>query len=377
MTNNDSLYIKIKTEIEQGIQSGKYPPDFLLPTENEMARKYDVSRITVSKAMSELKKAGVVIRYPGRGTYISKNAADILCGMHEGGNAHVRKMESKIALHKIMLIIPSVADRFCLSIIAGIQRALPPDKYQLHVIASNSAAGEAFAIAQSMEADARGIILFPMDQEYYSDEVLNMKVNKFPFVLIDRPFPGVDTNYALSDNYLGGQLAAAHLLEFNHRHIAFLTQSNQSTYTVENRLKGCRSEIDKYQDRTLTCIESLDISKPHGYYADMFTDLITNKGITAFITSESQMAVYLYCLLKTMGIRVPQDVSHVTFDDPVSDIQDFMFFTHVDQHGDMIGHTAGSIIRSLLVNAAGEETTRKEVILPSLVVSKSTGRLEL
>jgi GntR family transcriptional regulator, arabinose operon transcriptional repressor len=374
MSNNDALYVKIKNDIEQGIQTGKYPADFQLPTENEIARRYDVSRITVSKAMSELKEAGIVIRYPGRGTYISKNAADILSSLNEAGN-HVRKMEPRITLHKIVLIIPSVADRFCLSIISGIQKALTADKYQLHVIASNSADGEAFAIAQSIDADAKGIILFPMDQEYYSDEVLNMKINKFPFVLIDRPFPGVDTNYAISDNFLGGQIAAAHLLELNHRNIAFLTQSNQSTYTVENRLSGCKSEIGKYQDRSLTVIESLDISKPHDYYVNEFNDLIFKKGITAFITSESQMAIYLYCLLKTMGIRVPNDVSHVTFDDPISNIQDFMFFTHVDQHGDMIGYTAGSIIRNMLTNANGEETTRKEIIVPSLVVSKSTGRL--
>jgi GntR family transcriptional regulator of arabinose operon len=50
------------------------------------------------------------------------------------------------------------------------------------------------AIMTLKEIGAEGLLIFPVDEEQYNEEILSMKFAGFPFVLIDRYLPGVETN---------------------------------------------------------------------------------------------------------------------------------------------------------------------------------------
>jgi GntR family transcriptional regulator len=47
-----------------------YPPGARLPTEGELCSKFDVSRVTVRKALDELGDKGYLVRKPGKGTFV-------------------------------------------------------------------------------------------------------------------------------------------------------------------------------------------------------------------------------------------------------------------------------------------------------------------
>ena len=76
--SNISLYKEIIYDIVRGIKSKDFDIHTPLPTEVELADKYNVSRATVSKAMKELKMAGIITRYAGRGSFINPNALSSL-----------------------------------------------------------------------------------------------------------------------------------------------------------------------------------------------------------------------------------------------------------------------------------------------------------
>lgn len=61
-------YVRIKEHLLQGILSHRFPD--MLPSENLLARKFGVSRMTARKALQEIEKEGFARRVPGKGTYV-------------------------------------------------------------------------------------------------------------------------------------------------------------------------------------------------------------------------------------------------------------------------------------------------------------------
>jgi GntR family transcriptional regulator len=66
------LYFQIANDLEDQIKSGALMPDEQLPNEKELARSYGVSLVTVRGATRVLLEKGVLVRYPGRGTYVGR-----------------------------------------------------------------------------------------------------------------------------------------------------------------------------------------------------------------------------------------------------------------------------------------------------------------
>ena len=66
------LYVQLMEELETSIRNGVYKPGDKIMTEAEMAREYEVSLITVRKAVGSLMEKGLVVRKQGKGTFVTK-----------------------------------------------------------------------------------------------------------------------------------------------------------------------------------------------------------------------------------------------------------------------------------------------------------------
>jgi GntR family transcriptional regulator, histidine utilization repressor len=62
-------YARVKAFLKQGLSSGRWPPDALMPSESELVAQFGVSRMTVTRALRELQSEGLVTRVQGLGTY--------------------------------------------------------------------------------------------------------------------------------------------------------------------------------------------------------------------------------------------------------------------------------------------------------------------
>ena len=63
-------YVQIQNYILQKIESGEYAAGDKIPSEIELARQFDVSRLTVNTAVKELANSGIVERVQGKGTFV-------------------------------------------------------------------------------------------------------------------------------------------------------------------------------------------------------------------------------------------------------------------------------------------------------------------
>ncbi|KAA3646703.1 MAG: GntR family transcriptional regulator [Chloroflexi bacterium] len=94
------LYEQIKQIIRSQILSGEYSFGSRLPTEEELCEQFDVSTITVKRALSELVRAGLIQRRRGSGTIVTRKPVDdnfnITAGFSEVARTHGRETSSKI-----------------------------------------------------------------------------------------------------------------------------------------------------------------------------------------------------------------------------------------------------------------------------------------
>jgi GntR family transcriptional regulator len=66
------MYMQLKEILAKKIRSGFYHDGEKLPSERELCETYNVSRITVRQALAELENASMIIRFHGKGTYVSQ-----------------------------------------------------------------------------------------------------------------------------------------------------------------------------------------------------------------------------------------------------------------------------------------------------------------
>jgi len=64
--------VQVATDIEADIDAGKLSPDTRLPSEAELSQQYGVARVTVRRAIAQLRERGKVVTVHGRGTYVAQ-----------------------------------------------------------------------------------------------------------------------------------------------------------------------------------------------------------------------------------------------------------------------------------------------------------------
>jgi GntR family transcriptional regulator len=68
-----AVSVQVAADIEADIDAGKLAPDTRLPSEAELSKQYGVARVTVRRAIEQLRGRGKVVTVHGRGTYVAQN----------------------------------------------------------------------------------------------------------------------------------------------------------------------------------------------------------------------------------------------------------------------------------------------------------------
>jgi len=369
MAANTPLYQKIKNDLIGQIKNGSLPSGGKLPTEYELMEHYKVSRITVSKAMRELKDEGFIVRYPNRGSFVAGQQTDESL-IHEDAGKTPEKASAQMV--EIACILPSINDNFSLSMINGITSAFDEETYLIHLFQSRNSSVENYLLQHCLENGMAGIILFPQDQPFFSDQLLFMLLKKYPLVLIDRNLPHLDTSYVIEDNEAAGALCLNHLAELGHRRIVFATSTSRDTFSVASRISGVQKAAAEHSlpENAIQIFDEIGCDKPYCNYQDAFQKLVTEEGITAIITAESTTCIYLHGLLSSIGLKIPGQVSLITFDKPYSDTVPASFFTHINQSEYLMGRQAGLLLKDRLENHNME--VYHQVVAPVLELGSST-----
>jgi GntR family transcriptional regulator, arabinose operon transcriptional repressor len=309
------LYQQIYDKIMEDVRAGRLNPGDRVPSENELSKRFGVSRITTKRTLEMLSEEGIVERVAGKGTFLREQ---------DGGAGEALRRDS--CNHLIGLVVTQFADEFGAILIRSIEAGCRELGYQVVLcITYESQKLEEEAIEKLLAMGVCGLIVLPVHGEFYNSIILKLILDKFPLVFIDRRLRGLEVSTVSSDNVSAAKAATDFLLRKGHRVIAFLSRQITNTSTLEDRLDGFyRSHIEagvsiEMDKQVLELPVSFSVDLEGGGEGDTRAELPricaflkANPEITAIFAAECTLAMLAKKAARELGIQV----EIVCFDEP-------------------------------------------------------------
>lgn len=222
----------------------------------------------------------------------------------------------------IGLVIPNITNPFYMQTIQGISAVCYDQGY--HIILCNSARSverEREFLEQLYARQVRGVILSSADEE--NSAVAAFLARGMKFVQLDQRFEREECSCINYDSELGARMAVRHLCEKGHRRIAFAS-TPLTRWTRKAVLKGYREEMAqrglKSDDDLLYISEPVESAESGSYEMDaggsIARQILERKvNVTAVLCVNDMVAFGVIAEFRRQGVRVPEDVSVIGFDD--------------------------------------------------------------
>ncbi|TLS52898.1 GntR family transcriptional regulator [Paenibacillus antri] len=300
---NVPKYLQVKRELLQGLEAGAFAPGERLPSEHELAERFGVSRQTIRQTVGELEREGRIYRVQGKGTFV----ADRLPPSGED------------AVPTIGVVTTYISDYIFPHIVRGIESTLRDNGFRLVLSSTDNDKGkEREALTAMLSQPLSGLIVEPTKSAEGNPNVdcfLALQNRRLPFVTINESYPELTCPTFKTDDEGGAYLAATHLTDRGHVRVAgfFKTDDRQGV----NRLRGF---LKAFGDRGLPVppeylvryVSEDKATKPREAAAAL---LERADRPTAFVCYNDELAIVLLETIRQAGLRVPDDVSLVGFDD--------------------------------------------------------------
>lgn len=350
------LYLQITEILKQKIVRGEIAPEENLPAEPDLCNQFGVARGTIRQALSKLENEGYVRREQGRGTFVVWGTK--------------RSMIQQLGGNQIGFVVPYVRDSFVASILLGAEQAASERNLSItfkHV--QNDVQRQAEVLEELVEQRLAGILLYPVNSNADST-IRHLLQSGYPLVLVDRYLRGVSADFVMSDHFGGMLRATQHLIQLGHRRIGYVSWRDPSI-SLEHRAVGYRQALTEMgipYDPALTI-------EVEGYPQIVIEPLqgLLNRGlgITALVAANDQIALAVYQAARQMGLRVPEDLALVGFDNLDFTQHLDTPLTTVEQPTYEIGQTAVD----MLFRRINDETTppQRHILPTRLIIRQSCG----
>jgi LacI family transcriptional regulator len=194
-----------------------------------------------------------------------------------------------------------------------------------------------------------------------------------PVVLLDRRAAGMEADTVVADNASGAAAATRHLLAAGHRRVAFVGGPS-SIGQVRERLQGARAVWDEFgmpeDDLIHLPTEALTVNEGRSA-GERLAGLPSRRRPTAAFCANDLLALGLLQHAVTAGLRVPDDLAIVGFDDIDFAAAAAVPLTSVRQPRQELGRTAARLVLDEATNP--DHVHEQATFVPALVARASTG----
>jgi LacI family transcriptional regulator len=328
-------------------------------TIGEIARIAGVSKTTVSRVLNNKPDVDPSTR---------EKILNLIAKYDFQPNAFAKAISLQKSNH-IGLIIPHKAEYvfsnpFYTEVMRGVSTKVDEQNYYLLICYAHEA--NYLDIYRQKRVD--GFVLLSPGS-FHKNIIKTLNEENVPFVSTAQISDEDDMTFVDVDNFYGATLVMEHLVDLGHRRIAYL--GKPSLKSSQDRLNGYSSILQKYRlpyDESLVLItDTSSVESGHAYTAKL---LDVEPPPTAIFLANDVMAIGAFKAIQERGLRVPQDVSVVGYDDipfaqylnpPLTTVRQPMF-------------DKGAQAARLLIESLETKDTPQSVILDvTLIVRKSTG----
>jgi DNA-binding LacI/PurR family transcriptional regulator len=322
------------------------------PTMDDVARRAGVSRALVSLVMRESDKVS------------ERSRTAVLRAADELGyrpNLIARNLASK-RTRTIGLVINDLHNPYFPGVADGIKRAADQHGYRLLInSAFLSGADEQAALETFIDFRVEGVILTGSQASTASIEQIATAV---PVIVVSRPVQSKLVDTINGDDRHGAELAVEHLIALGHRHICHIdggrgagAAQRRSGYEATMRAHGLEPFVARGAFTEASGVAAAE---------EM---LATGREVTAVFAGNDVSALGALDAIEGAGLRVPDDVSIVGYDNTFVAALRHVSLTSIDQCREEQGALA---VQALIERVEGGRTEATHHVLPPSLVARAT-----
>ncbi|WP_308635498.1 GntR family transcriptional regulator [Paenibacillus silvisoli] len=358
-------YVQLKREILEWIEAGKLRPDEQMPSENEIAEQFGISRQTVRQTLGELEQEDRLYRIQGKGTFVAQPKGE-----------HQQHVETRT----IGLVTTYISDYIFPHIVRGAEAAVREKGYSLLLSSTdNDKNKERESLQMLTDQPLSGLIIEPTKSAEGNPNLayfLALNNRRIPYVMINAKYPEISSPSLVIDDEEGGYAAAEHLLQLGHRRIAglFKTDDLQGVLRLKGFMRAHQQDnaelhpefvvtyrTEEKEDRPLATAAEL-LARPEG------------KRPTALVCYNDELALRLLDVIRKAGLSVPQDISIVGFDDSWLATATEVKLTTLAHPKTEMGEDAAQMLFAL-IESGGSAVPDSKIYKPRLIVRESTQKV--
>jgi DNA-binding LacI/PurR family transcriptional regulator len=205
--------------------------------------------------------------------------------------------------------------------------------------------------------------------------LLQLAEKSVPIIMIAREVSAMSVHSVLTDDFKGGSLAAQHLLKLGHRRMAVLSENFKVSSSVE-RVKGFKFALFEAgltieADDILSCESTIKDGKRAA------AELIRRgNSPTALFCCNDMLAIGALQAAKEAGVRVPEELSVIGFDNTILSTVTNPMLTTIAQPMEQMVKLAFDLLISSYSDQ--EDTIKQRIVMqPELIVRESTSKPKL
>lgn len=214
--------------------------------------------------------------------------------------------------HIIGLMVENIADPFFANIARYIEDRAYKNGYRIiYCSTDNDADKTRDLIGMFRDRHVDGYIIAP--PVGVEEDIAELLKDDLPVVLFDRYFPGIDCSYVVTDNLDSTYTATEYLVEQGYKKIAFITLESHQTQ-MQARLDGYKKALE--QNNLQSYIKEVVFNQETKLMSDPIAHFLkNNKDLDAIIFGTNRIGTCGLKVIHSMGIRVPDDIAVISFDD--------------------------------------------------------------
>ncbi len=323
---------QIRQELLDIIKANRNIKDYKLPSERMLSIKFNASRPSVRVAYQKLIKQGYVEVIHGKGYFIKNNDKS------PNKNAQIKL--------QLLFIAPSLKTAFMQQIYSGIMEFCEKQNIDLSIkITEEALKKEKQILELAFYSNYDGLILFPIDNEYYNETLLKFSINKYPLVVIDRYLKALNLSFISTDNYnaMIDVIKYLHIKEY--KHPVFVTHESSLATAVEERINGFNTGLLKYYGSVKSTNLLILKSNNRDYvYKSIKEFLQKNPTTDAIIVTDVYLST-AYSAITELNIPTPEKLRVVVFDNEISYTERKAIRPYIiEQDGKNIGYYAAHYV---------------------------------
>lgn len=345
MTNSTHKYICIKNKIKESIKTGSISDK--LPGERVLAAELGASYMTVRKAVAELVEEGILHRSSTKGTFVNNKSRN-------------SKSTGNIGFFLDEEIKEGISSPYYSLMFKSLEEEVAKKDYNILFFSDFD---DLDPLKNNKKIDGVIISCFPRIE----DRIQTIK-KYLPIILLDNIAADKSIPSVTIDNFNSSSHSVEYLISLGHRRIGFISGLMDSDI-CKNRLLGYQNALNRFElkaDKEL--VFKGDYSFESGERGGKYFASLPHPP-TAIVCANDSMAIGAMKVIRESGLKIPEDISIIGFDDI---LVASMVFPSLTTNAAPIETMAAKAVEILLSEIKGEIAGFQHVILEAPLIIRDS-----